>query len=144
MGQAIFACIFFACLSSSILRVYISSKNYPGGMGMLEANYHLRNKKQVHIHIDVYTAMNGCSHFLELNPSWNYDKEENLLGSDYLKYTHLLSDNHVGGFEIIHEVKGYAGLSFEVPKTKSHLIDRFPYFRIKEETRIFLLQRKNL
>lgn len=144
VGQLIFAYILLACLSSSIIRVYISSKNYPGGIGMLEASHYLRDKKEVHMHIDVFTAMNGCSRFLELNPSWTYDKKENLLGSDYLKFTHLLSDNHVADFEIIHEVKGYAGLSFEVPRTKSDFIERFPYFQIKEETKIFLLQRKNL
>ncbi|KAI9299233.1 hypothetical protein K502DRAFT_361753 [Neoconidiobolus thromboides FSU 785] len=91
----------FICFCITMLLVFISSLNYPGGEALymihqINNKYDNNLNKTINIHMDVATAMNGASRFLEIGDKeqWNYDKLENLnQPNEYLNYTYLLTYN---------------------------------------------------
>lgn len=97
----------------------------------------------VHLHIDVYTAMNGCNRFLQLRPDWNYDKTENLHEDDLQRFTHLLSTVPVHGFRILKTVRGFSGLKLNIPRSINQIHTAFPYVSYREEDKIYILEKVN-
>lgn len=108
----------FSCLALNLFRVYISSKNYPGAEALLWLQRNVPEEDCM-VHIDPYTAMNGCSRFLELRESWKFDKAENLNVEDYKRYTHLLAETPISGFETFHTIYGFSGISVKRPSFSS-------------------------
>ena len=47
-----------------------------------------------YVHSDVYTSMTGFTRFMYENEplGWRYNRTENMSDSEYLVYTHLLTD----------------------------------------------------
>ena len=68
-----------------------------------------------YIHSDVYASMTGFNRFLyeNTNIGWRYNRTENMNDTEYLVYTHLISDrNDYAGFKLYKEpVKGFSSLN---------------------------------
>ncbi|PVU96920.1 hypothetical protein BB559_002202 [Furculomyces boomerangus] len=93
---------------ATISLTFISILNYPGGEAF--ALFHKLERKA---NDDVYSSMTGVTRFGELRDDWSYSKEENLLPTDYTKFTHLLTHNstaHADHFDVIGVVDGYDGI----------------------------------
>lgn len=110
---------------------------------MISARESLAEPK-VSLHIDTFSAMNGVSRFLELNDHWSYDKKENLLESDLKVYTHLLTMIPVEGFKILRTVKGFSGLRLKIPRNVAELSEFFPFIKIVQEDKIFIMENSDM
>ncbi len=133
-------CLAFA---TSLLKVKISSRNYPGGEAMVRVQeYNLGPRTK--LHIDVLTAMTGCSLFSEVQKGWLFDRNENLADEEYQNYTHLLTAVPIEGFEIMDVIKGFSGVRLNLPKSTSDLVTKFPYFRILEDDKIYFMKRADV
>lgn len=156
--QLLLSLVTALCLVSSIVRVNISSRNYAGGAAMKEIHdlvqasegkpkmqsfLRLSFTVVVSLHIDVYAAMNGCNRFLQSRPGWNYDKTENLHEEDLQRYSHLLSSVPVEGFKSIKAIRGFSGLKVSLPRSIDQLQETFPFISIREEDKIYVLEREN-
>lgn len=70
------------------------------------------------VHIDVKSATNGISQFLQIAnktgcPQWTYSKREDVDNIQWNAFTHLISERErVKGFCIIHVEKGFAGIDW--------------------------------
>lgn len=129
------------CFLTSVFRVYISSRNYPGGEAMIQVHQQTKEDEKVRLHIDVETAMSGCSRFLQDNTSWIYDKTENLMDEELLQFTHLLSSSPVEGFEVDSSIKSFSGLRLNLPKSSAEIRSKFPYVNVREEAKLLILRR---
>lgn len=111
--------ILMSGMASSFM-VYTSMYNYPGGHA-LEALHELESPQaNVHVHMDVLTAMTGASRFGERYPVWKYSKKEDLKNADdYILagYTHLVTsepEKHDSTlYEVIHTVDGLKSVSLK-------------------------------
>ena len=74
----------------SVIMLYISSHNYPGGTAMMKLHQMEDPNIHVNLHIDVYSAQTGVSRFLHMNSQWIYNKTEDLSNEDLKSFTHLL------------------------------------------------------
>lgn len=145
----VFAGLALLTFSSSIMQTVISStvsqKNYPSGNAMRrmhEIDGILYTKtlctsgrsRIARVHIDVDSAMNGVSQFVQLSdenkgscPTWMYSKRENVENIVWGEYTHLIStERNVLGFCVIHTERIFAGVDWRqaslisVPHTFVH------------------------
>lgn len=68
-----------------------------------------------YIHSDVYSTMTGFTRFLHENEKygWKYNKTENMNDSEYLVYTHLITDraNYTGFVPYKTPIKGFIKLN---------------------------------
>ena len=123
-----FAAVSHVILNSlfSVMMLYISSNNYPGGHAILEFHQMVPPNKNVKLHIDVYSAQTGVSRFLHLNENWTYDKSENLPLEELKKFQFLLMESSkVQNFteksdkshQILKEISAFKGLDFSNWKT---------------------------
>lgn len=96
----------------------------------------------VNLHIDVYTAMNGCNRFLQLRSDWTYDKTENLLEEELQRYSHLLSSVPVEGFKSLKVIRGFSGLKVNLPRSIEQLRETFPFISIRSDDKIYILVRE--
>lgn len=64
--------ILFLSFIGSLGFLYISSLNYPGGFAFHELHVIEKENPNVHVHIDVYSAMTGVSRFGQLRNDWKY------------------------------------------------------------------------
>eukprot|EP00088_Acartia_fossae_P059120 TRINITY_DN6989_c0_g1_i1.p1 TRINITY_DN6989_c0_g1~~TRINITY_DN6989_c0_g1_i1.p1 ORF type:complete len:506 (-),score=46.78 TRINITY_DN6989_c0_g1_i1:142-1659(-) len=70
---------------------YVSSHNYPGGDALTQLHEIEDPSSLVKVHMDVTSCQTGVSRFLEANPSWVYDKTENLTNQELIdEFTHLI------------------------------------------------------
>lgn len=121
---------------ASSFMMYTSMYNYPGGHA-LKALHELESpQSNVHVHMDVLTAMTGASRFGEQYPSWRYSKKEDHKSADeYILagYTHLITSEpekyDADLYDIIHSVDGLQSVSLkpipqyiEFIKTNPHQI----------------------
>lgn len=141
--QAMFVLALGLCFLSSIFRVHISGRNYPGGEAMIRFHKVHASEANIRLHIDVETAMSGCSRFLQMNEACTYEKTENLSEEELKQYNYLLSAHPVEGFEEEFAIKGFSGLFLDIPRTVSQLWNKLPYARIRESDKIFLLRRSD-
>ncbi|TPX33102.1 hypothetical protein SmJEL517_g03915 [Synchytrium microbalum] len=102
----------------SLLQLYVSSMNYPGGIALARLHTLYPPSTQLYIHLDTYTCTTGASLFGQLNNEWKYSKYENHTSlSEYVDfgYTHLITEhasNHTTGGEwkVVSQINGYSGL----------------------------------
>jgi len=103
--------IVIANLLATASLLNISAHNYPGGYAMAKLHQIENNSVSASVHIDVASAMTGVSRFGEVNPHWNYFKDENL--TNFAKFTYLLNENNnMDGFTVIGVEQGYDGLDW--------------------------------
>lgn len=138
--QLVFAALGGLCLASSIFRAHLSSRNYPGGEAMMWLQAHEKQHSGVRVHIDVDTAVSGCSRFLELRRRWVFEKTEGLGQEELRTYTHLLAAEAVPGFRAVHTVRGFSGIRAQVPRTLRQARELFPYIQVRESDKIHVLQ----
>ncbi|GBM71604.1 hypothetical protein AVEN_259464-1 [Araneus ventricosus] len=105
-----------------------------------------RHDENLNIHIDVYSAQTGVSRFTELDPSWRYNKSEelSLQSIEIMQFTHLLvewTDDmssseslYLHTHSVINITHGYShwGVDFSV----------FPPIQVFLKPKILLFKRK--
>lgn len=98
-------------MAGSLAFLAVSKWNYPGGEALLRLSEHVQNQAksvklihaQLHVHIDVASAMSGVSLFTQRaaqsvsrSVQWSFDKggyeTENALVEDYGRFTHILCE----------------------------------------------------
>eukprot|EP00013_Stygamoeba_regulata_P000061 CAMPEP_0177631666 /NCGR_PEP_ID=MMETSP0447-20121125/1871_1 /TAXON_ID=0 /ORGANISM="Stygamoeba regulata, Strain BSH-02190019" /LENGTH=129 /DNA_ID=CAMNT_0019133165 /DNA_START=881 /DNA_END=1267 /DNA_ORIENTATION=- len=98
----------FLC-SAGIL--WVSAHNYPGGVAFARLHAANQDLPVAKVHIDVHSAMTGVSRFGELNPGWQYSKDEDT--TDFSGFDFLLSRNEtVPGFDSVDTIDAFAGLAW--------------------------------
>ncbi|KAK3745560.1 hypothetical protein RRG08_040235 [Elysia crispata] len=126
--------------------LYVAHNNYPGG-GAIRTLHHLESyEKDIHVHIDVFTAQTGVTRFGQLHQNWIYNKTENLApGSwDMQQYTHLLVGHPASEREdilktyhnthtVLAKIPAYSGISLD--KTK------FPPVQVRLADACYILKK---
>ncbi|KAI9502912.1 GPI mannosyltransferase, partial [Coemansia spiralis] len=82
-----------ASLALAMLMTHVSSLNYPGGHALAQLHAIEQDTANVHVHIDVFTAMTGVSRFGQVKNEWIYDKTEGLLPEQFSNYTHIITSS---------------------------------------------------
>ncbi|GER49392.1 pentatricopeptide repeat-containing protein [Striga asiatica] len=75
----------------------------------------LNNSKEVWVHVDTFSAINGISRFCENDEPWRYSKEEGIPLQEFQNrnFTYLLSEHDlITGYKCLFSVKGFSGLRF--------------------------------
>jgi len=107
------------CMLVSLCFLAAAHLNYPGAHALLSLHRVVGPSpaRAPRVHIGVDAAMSGVSRFLELPPPWRYSKQEGLHGSDYKRFTHLLTaaGASVPGFSRLYEEDGFKRVSFSYP-----------------------------
>eukprot|EP01130_Rhizamoeba_saxonica_P015564 TRINITY_DN7025_c0_g1_i1.p1 TRINITY_DN7025_c0_g1~~TRINITY_DN7025_c0_g1_i1.p1 ORF type:complete len:476 (-),score=29.76 TRINITY_DN7025_c0_g1_i1:9-1436(-) len=110
--------VFLLILSSLFLSVgflHISSFNYPGGYAF-DQLHRIEDRDNIKVHIDTLPAMTGVTRFGEINPTWDYSKEENITESELMQFNYLLTaKNSVPGFKEVFSVAGYDHIKKSIP-----------------------------
>ncbi|KAL2235514.1 UNVERIFIED_CONTAM: Dol-P-Man:Man(7)GlcNAc(2)-PP-Dol alpha-1,6-mannosyltransferase [Sesamum indicum] len=107
-------------LGCTVLTFMASYENYPSGHALkaLHKMGHLtNNSKEVWVHIDTFSAMNGISRFCENNEPWRYSKEEGILLQEFQgrNFTYLLSEHAlIHGYKCLFSTKGFSGARLHV------------------------------
>lgn len=127
-----------ATLTASALQTVIATKashwNYPSGNAMRQMHFMERKMynssglcdtgENVYatVHIDVDSAMNGITRYLEDHtesscPKWIYSKKEDVQKQDLGAFTHLISEKQsVEGFCVLHVEKRFARVNWREAK----------------------------
>ncbi|GCB65207.1 hypothetical protein scyTo_0000393 [Scyliorhinus torazame] len=128
-----------ACYTGMLL--YASHHNYPGGVAMQKLHETVPPATAVSVHIDVASAQTGVTRFLELNPSWRYDKREDLKPDvESNAHTHYLMEmnpvyilQYRNTHSIMFNISGFNGIGFN--------LSQVPPFYIKTETKLVVLEK---
>ncbi|CAF1339845.1 unnamed protein product [Rotaria sordida] len=119
-----------------------SHYNYPGADALLKLHTHRKYQPTATVHIDVYSAENGISRFLEMK-SWTYNKTENLTIDELSHFDYLLvestsdEDVHLNPYlsrnlQIIDFIRGFNGF----------YIDKQLLLRMRYTPKIYILEKK--
>ncbi|CAF4997033.1 unnamed protein product [Rotaria socialis] len=119
-----------------------SHYNYPGANALIKLHTHRKYETKATVHIDVYSAENGISRFLETKP-WIYNKTENLTINELSNFDYLLvestSDEDIRlspylshNLQIIDFVRGFNGF----------YVDKQYILRMRHPPKIYLLEKK--
>ena len=108
----------------SILMLYISSYNYPGGTAMWRFHELENSNEKIHVHISNFAAQTGVSRFIQLNNNWIYNKTENLSPEELTFFDHLMvesSDTDLVNYLLkthkkISEVEAFSNYSLNLKK----------------------------
>ncbi|KAH0562539.1 hypothetical protein GP486_002770 [Trichoglossum hirsutum] len=119
-----------ASIGVSLGMLAISSLNYPGAAALDKLHrITLGSKEVVNIHLDAMTCMTGVTRFTQMPPQslLRYDKtddEQELLSPPFWeKFDYVLAERPekvIGGWEIVDEVHGFAGLRVLHPGEGRH------------------------
>ncbi|KAK6162693.1 hypothetical protein DH2020_002534 [Rehmannia glutinosa] len=107
--------LFLISLGCTILTFMASYENYPSGHALkaLHKMGHLNNNsKEVWVHVDTFSAMNGISRFCENDEPWRYSKEEGIPLQLFQSrnFTYLLSEHAlINGYKCLFSIKGFSG-----------------------------------
>jgi alpha-1,6-mannosyltransferase len=108
------AAAFIATLASSLLLLYISSSNYPGGYAFRRLHKMESGLVPVHVHIDNAAAQTGVTRFGEIHHRWRYSKDEHV--TDFGQFTHLITENAtVPLFDVIGHAEGFDYIKWSWP-----------------------------
>lgn len=135
---------------ATLIFIYASARNYPGGDSLTHLQ-HLQRYYKDHpktIHIDEYCAENGISQFLNFYPSWQYNKTENLpteslqqfdyllIGSQTEDVTAIFQSNFSKSHKELFSVESF--FKFTYVKAK-----KFPYYwpRLKFKQKVIALKK---
>ncbi|XP_020550126.1 dol-P-Man:Man(7)GlcNAc(2)-PP-Dol alpha-1,6-mannosyltransferase isoform X2 [Sesamum indicum] len=122
--------LFLISLGCTVLTFMASYENYPSGHALkaLHKMGHLtNNSKEVWVHIDTFSAMNGISRFCENNEPWRYSKEEGILLQEFQgrNFTYLLSEHAlIHGYKCLFSTKGFSGARLHVGFPPMSLVKR--------------------
>ncbi|KAI9249394.1 hypothetical protein BDA99DRAFT_548726 [Phascolomyces articulosus] len=124
--------ISFAC---SLVMLWISMKNYPGGHALHRLDDIITNNKKnknsgfidsatpVSIHMDVLTTMTGASRFGQVaHPEWTFHKNETHTSpNDYIEaeYTYLITSDpayHHQQFQLVDQTMGLETVKLKSPR----------------------------
>ncbi|KAI9315695.1 hypothetical protein BX666DRAFT_1860740 [Dichotomocladium elegans] len=135
--------------AASLLMLYVSIQNYPGGHALRRLHMLEDPAHPVKVHIDVPAAMTGASRFGELfRPRWSYWKTESHMAvDDYLamEYTHLITSHpelFSDAFEPIDVISGYDGLRFQRPRMTDDYTTLVP-FKIDISPKLTIMRLRN-
>lgn len=122
-----------------------SHYNYPGGQALLKLqSYPISSfQSNVSVHIDVFSAENGVSRFLQFD-HWTYNKTENLTIDDLIHFDYLLVESTSDedqrlkpflsrGFHILDFVRAFNGFYLDQQKF---------FLRMRSIPKIYLLEKK--
>jgi alpha-1,6-mannosyltransferase len=129
---------------ATVFKVYISMKNYPGGVAILDAQKLLQGPAR--LHIDFFAAQNGVSRFTELNNNWIFDKAEDLKPEQYDKYAYLLTKSpahHITKFEVVGSWLGYDGLRPNFKGWIKDPVNSLP-IQLRYAPKVYFMKRKDL
>lgn len=146
LAYAAAAHLLFNCLITMFL-LLISRTNYPGGVAMSRLHRIVPEYENASIYIGNLAAQTGVTRFTELNPEWEYSKNETLKPGDpelhefgYLlveardKYSpemRLLTQTH----EILEFIECFSNIGLQYDSV-------FP-IKIKTKPCIYIMERKN-
>ncbi|GFP90502.1 dol-p-man:man(7)glcnac(2)-pp-dol alpha-1 6-mannosyltransferase [Phtheirospermum japonicum] len=108
--------LFVISLGCTIVTFMASYENYPSGYAIkaLHNTGHLKNNsKEVCVHIDTFSAINGISRFCENDEPWRYSKEEGIPLQEFRSrnFTYLLSEHAIiNGYKCLFSIKGFSGI----------------------------------
>ncbi|UJR31419.1 hypothetical protein I4U23_018912 [Adineta vaga] len=132
-----------ANLLQTSVSLIASHYNYPGANALLKLQSYRKYDSTATVHIDVYSAENGVSRFLEMN-HWIYNKTENLTidvlssGFDYLLVEAASDEDHrlrpylSRGQQIIDFIRGFNGF----------YLDKQTLLRMRYTPKIYLLEKE--
>ncbi|KAG1656845.1 Dol-P-Man:Man(7)GlcNAc(2)-PP-Dol alpha-1,6-mannosyltransferase [Nymphon striatum] len=141
------ACHLLLNISTTVLLLYISHWNYPGGSGLYQLHKLEQQQSGVVVHIDNLSAQTGVSKFGQINEQWIYNKTESMVLSnpDMMSFTHLLIEgkskfsSSIHKFKQSHEVlslvEAFTHVKFDYTK--------FPPVNIRTKPKLLLLRRKD-
>ncbi|KAL3641369.1 dolichyl-P-Man:Man(7)GlcNAc(2)-PP-dolichol alpha-1,6-mannosyltransferase [Castilleja foliolosa] len=107
--------LFVISLGCTIMTFMASYENYPSGYalkGLHNMAYLKNNSKEVWVHIDTFSAINGISRFCENDDPWRYSKEEGIPLQEFQSrnFTYLLSEHAlINGYNCLYSIKGFSG-----------------------------------
>ncbi|KAL0429151.1 UNVERIFIED_CONTAM: Dol-P-Man:Man(7)GlcNAc(2)-PP-Dol alpha-1,6-mannosyltransferase, partial [Sesamum radiatum] len=122
--------LFLISLGCTVLTFMASYENYPSGHALKALHKMGRltnNSKEVWVHIDTFSAMNGISRFCENNELWRYSKEEGILLHEFQgrNFTYLLSEHAlIHGYKCLFSTKGFSGVRLHVGFPPISLVKR--------------------
>ncbi|KAI9497252.1 Alg9-like mannosyltransferase family-domain-containing protein [Zychaea mexicana] len=113
-----------ASLGCSLLMLYVSMHNYPGGHALRRLHQiAAADSTPVSVHMDVPTAMSGASRFGQVaHPQWSYHKNEShITPDDYIEaeYTYLITSDpafHHKQFQLVDQTWGLEAVKLKAPK----------------------------
>lgn len=104
--------------AASLLMLYISSLNYPGGEALARLHALAGPETRLNVHLDNLACQTGVSRFQQLYPSWVYDKTEDqtklLEPMFWQQFDYVLSEHPetvVGSWQPVEIVSAYAGIT---------------------------------
>ncbi|KAL3651184.1 dolichyl-P-Man:Man(7)GlcNAc(2)-PP-dolichol alpha-1,6-mannosyltransferase [Castilleja foliolosa] len=107
--------LFVISLGCTIMTFMASYENYPSGYALKALHntaYLKNNSKEVWVHIDTFSAINGISRFCENDDPWRYSKEEGIPLQEFQSrnFTYLLSEHAlINGYNCLYSIKGFSG-----------------------------------
>ncbi|KRT85774.1 hypothetical protein AMK59_2511 [Oryctes borbonicus] len=125
----------------------ISTTNYPGGVAITRLHRLAQNETNVHVHIDNLACQTGVTRFLQIRPTWIYNKTEHMIhGSpEMYQYTHLIVEAkskfspNLKPYHTTHEIIDYIEAFHQV----SFDYLTIPPVKVKTKPVLFLLRRKD-
>lgn len=131
--------------ASTLIRVYISSWNYPGGQVLGKLVELVDQDTLASIHVCNLAAMTGFTKFTEDSSpkGWKFDKNEHV--SNYKDhYSHLISESaSVDGFQLLEHIDAFDAVEYynveDLLKEARFLRLRLP-FHMKLAPKLFILK----
>jgi alpha-1,6-mannosyltransferase len=123
----------------SIVFLFFSYHNYPGGVAFKHLHDMASSQEPVSVHIGVEAAMTGVSRFGEVNPLWIYSKAEGLTVEELNEFDYLIisTSDYERHFNTTHDIIHNEA----IVKISRDPILVFPPFKLHRHNQISIIKK---